>query len=126
MKRCVSAFTTVAATLVSETLTTNRHTRMAETLLCTEAYQVSMASANRRSLSAFVCAVTAASFCLPLSAAAATVQRVGTASIENDEAAGTWTIGSDGATLVLGLDVRRDFEIVRATSPSDRVWITSG
>jgi alpha-galactosidase len=27
---------------------------------------------------------------------------------------------------VLGLDPRRDFEIVRATSPSDRLWITGG
>jgi len=27
---------------------------------------------------------------------------------------------------VLGLDARRDFEIVRATSPSDRLWVTGG
>ena len=86
-----------------------------------------MASSDRQSLSAFVCAVAAVSFCLPLSASAATeVQRVGTASIANDEAGRTWTIGSDGATLVLGLDARRDFEIVRATSPSDRLWVTGG
>jgi hypothetical protein len=86
-----------------------------------------MASSRRPSLSAFVCAVAAVSFCLPLSAAAAAeVQRAGTASIESDEAARTWTIGSDGARLVLGLDPRRDFEIVRATSPSDRPWITGG
>jgi alpha-galactosidase len=86
-----------------------------------------MATSNRHVVSAFVFAVTAVSSCLPLSASAATVvERAGFASISSDEAERTWTIASTGASLVLGLDPRRDFEIVRATSPSDRLWITGG
>ena len=86
-----------------------------------------MAFSNRRVLSAFVFLVTAVCSCLPLSASAATVvERAGFASISTDEADRSWTIATTGATLVLGLDPRRDFEIVRATSPSGRRWITGG
>ena len=86
-----------------------------------------MARSIRRRLSAFVFVAASGCFCLPLSASAQTeVEDVGSASISNNEAERTWTIASGGAALVLGLDPRRDFEIVRATSPSGRLWITSG
>jgi alpha-galactosidase len=49
------------------------------------------------------------------------VAQAGDASISHDPGAGTWTIVSGGATLVLGLDSLRDYEILLA-SASSRLW----
>jgi alpha-galactosidase len=57
-------------------------------------------------------------------AAAATVVRVGFASIANDPDAGTWTVSSSGASLTLAIDAARDFQVLRLTSPSGREWTT--
>lgn len=55
-------------------------------------------------------------------ATANTVARAGFAIIANDPDAGTWTIASSGASLVLALDATRDFEILRLSSSSNRPW----
>src|SRR6185503_18823396 len=82
---------------------------------------------RRRVLSVFVFIAAAVYSSLPLSVAAATVvERAGFASIVHDESARTWTIASTGLSIVFGLDPTRDFEIVRATTPSGRLWIVGG
>jgi alpha-galactosidase len=53
--------------------------------------------------------------------AATLVAQAGDASISHDPRGGTWTIVSGGATLVLGLDSSRDYEIFLA-SPSSKPW----
>jgi alpha-galactosidase len=74
-----------------------------------------------RALCLFVlCAGSIAGFDSQLGAA--TVVRVGFASISNDPDAGTWTISSTGASLILALDPARDFQVVRLVSPTGREW----
>lgn len=48
--------------------------------------------------------------------------RAGSAFVSHDAAARTWTIGSAGASLTLGLDPSRDFEVVRLASAADQSW----
>ena len=65
--------------------------------------------------------------CLPgASAAAVTIAANHDASITRDQSAGTWTIGSAGAALTLGLDASRDFTVVGLTSPSGQSWAGHG
>ena len=53
------------------------------------------------------------------------VVSVGSASISHDAAAQTWTIAAAGASLTLGLDPTRDFEVVRLASAADQSWTIS-
>ena len=86
-----------------------------------------MTRSRRRVLSAFVFIAAAVYSSLPLSVSAATtIERAGFASIVHDESARTWTIASTGLAIDFGLDPTRDFEIVRATTPSGRLWIVGG
>jgi hypothetical protein len=55
-------------------------------------------------------------------AGAATVVRAGFASISNDPAAGTWTVSSSGATLLLDINAASDFAVLRLMSPSGKSW----
>jgi alpha-galactosidase len=54
-------------------------------------------------------------------ARAATVVRAGFAFISNDPAAGTWTVSSSGASLLLDINAASDFA-VRLVSPSGKTW----
>jgi alpha-galactosidase len=58
----------------------------------------------------------------PVPAAAATVASVGDASITHDTQARTWSIAAGGATLTLGLDPSRDFEVLRLVTAADIPW----
>src|SRR5258708_18506239 len=48
------------------------------------------------------------------------------AAISRDLSAGTWTIGSAGAALTLGLEASRDFTIVKFVGPSGKAAATTG
>jgi alpha-galactosidase len=71
---------------------------------------------RRRFLLALLLALT------PHPTTAATVASAGDASITHDAQAGTWSIAAGGATLTLGLDSSRDFEVLRLMTTSDRPW----
>jgi alpha-galactosidase len=73
----------------------------------------------RRTRLALALAVAIAGASLPPAPTRAeTVVRVGSATIENDPDAGTWTIQSAGTALTLALDARRDFQVLKLASYS--------
>src|SRR5262249_5865761 len=53
---------------------------------------------------------------------ATVVATSGDASLARDDEAGTWTIAAGGASLTLGLDKSRDFEVLRLASASGASW----
>jgi alpha-galactosidase len=55
--------------------------------------------------------------------AAGPVDALGDAYIAHDTATGTWTLGAGGATLALGIDSARDYQLIRLLSASGRNWI---
>jgi hypothetical protein len=59
---------------------------------------------------------------IPRPTTAATVASAGDASITHDAQAGTWSIAAGGATLTLGLDSSRDFEVLRLVTISNKPW----
>src|SRR6266568_8799599 len=59
---------------------------------------------------------------VPHPTTAATVASAGDASITQDAQAGTWSIAAGGATLTLGLDSSRDFEVLRLVTTSNKPW----
>jgi alpha-galactosidase len=66
-----------------------------------------------------------AAVCLrPLPARADIVAENGSAIIAHDEAAGTWSIGAAGATLLMRLGASSDFAILSLTSASGQQWTT--
>jgi len=55
-------------------------------------------------------------------AAGTIVAQDGDASIAHDLAAGTWTLAAGGASMTLGIDGGRDFEVLQVTSASGTAW----
>ena len=59
---------------------------------------------------------------VPTTAAPVTVVQAGDASIAHDAAAGTWSLAAGAASLTLGLDPSRDFEVLRLSTASKTPW----
>src|SRR5262245_13249077 len=55
--------------------------------------------------------------------ASATVERLGTATISQDDSARTWTLSAGGASLVLRIDRTGDYQAARFESPTGRNWL---
>ena len=55
-------------------------------------------------------------------AAATVVAQDGDASIAHDVSAGTWTLAAGGASMTLGIDGGRDFEVLQLLSASGASW----
>ena len=83
-------------------------------------YTAVRAGVARLSPIVMIAAHLVAGFASP--AGAATVVRAGFASISNDPAAGTWTVSSSGATLLLDINAASDFAVLRLMSPSGKSW----
>jgi alpha-galactosidase len=78
----------------------------------------------RRSTQTFFTTLLFAFLTIPGRAVAAAVAEYGDASIQHDQAAGTWTLAAGGATLILVIGASRDFAVQRLVTPSGESWTT--